>query len=151
PAASRRARPAEVFRMAGRFVPLHALSHFLLNEGVDAPEALLGRAAEAGYSRLGPTHMNSPAGAVGFVRVAGLFSVRPLLGAGLRQRGPRYTCGPPARPRTCGPRRGLSRPVRRPLWPRPRHQDGAVAPFLCHHRPWPPCSACVTLPVEGVV
>jgi DNA polymerase III alpha subunit len=70
--------------LAAPFVSLHTHSHFSLMEGVDAPEALLQRAADLGYDALALTDSNALHGAVAFVEAARRFPVRPILGATAR-------------------------------------------------------------------
>jgi DNA polymerase-3 subunit alpha len=76
---------------SGRFVPLHAYSHYSLLEGVDPPVALLERAAECGYPALALTDVNSLAGAVEFAEAARRAGVRPILGARLRHQSQQAT------------------------------------------------------------
>src|SRR5260370_40819187 len=64
---------------------LHAHSCYSLLEGASGPDALLARAAAAGYRALALTDTNNLLGAVGFVDAAVRYGVRPLLGACLRQ------------------------------------------------------------------
>jgi DNA polymerase III alpha subunit len=66
-----------------RFACVRTHSWYSLPEGVSSPEALLARAAEAGYAALALTDTNSLAGAVEFYEAARGFGVRPLLGATL--------------------------------------------------------------------
>src|SRR5262245_3761933 len=66
-------------------VSLHTHSWYSLLEGVSSPEALLGRAAAAGYTSLALTDTNNLYGAVAFVEQAARHGLRPLLGACLRQ------------------------------------------------------------------
>jgi DNA polymerase III alpha subunit len=69
---------------AAPFVSLHTHSHYSLQEGVDAPEAPLERAAELGYDALALTDSNALHGAVAFAEAARRFPVRPILSACLR-------------------------------------------------------------------
>ena len=72
-------------------VPLHVHSHFSLLEGVDAPDALLARAAICGYSALALTDSNNLYGAVAFTEASRHHGVRPILGACLRHGSQRCT------------------------------------------------------------
>jgi DNA-directed DNA polymerase III PolC len=66
-------------------VSLHTHSWYSLLEGVSSPEALLARAAVAGYSALALTDTNNLYGAVAFKDKATPHDVRPVFGACLRQ------------------------------------------------------------------
>ena len=72
-------------------VPLHVHSHFSLLEGVDAPDALLARAAICGYSALALTDSNNLYGAVAFMEAGRHHGVRPIFGACLRHGSQRCT------------------------------------------------------------
>src|SRR5882672_7231453 len=65
-------------------VSLHTHSWYSLLEGVSSPEALLERAAAAGYDSLALTDTNNLYGATTFVEAARRQGIRPFLGARLR-------------------------------------------------------------------
>jgi len=67
------------------FAVLRAHSWYSLREGVDSPDDLVRRAAQAGVEALALTDVNSLAGAVEFLDAARRYGVRPILGAHLRQ------------------------------------------------------------------
>ena len=67
----------------GRYVPLRVHGHHSLLTGVDAPAALLARAAELGLGALALTDVDTLAGVVDFLRAAAPTSVRPIVGAEL--------------------------------------------------------------------
>ncbi|MCS7167648.1 MAG: DNA polymerase III subunit alpha [Gemmatales bacterium] len=71
--------------MSRRLVALHVHSWYSLLEGVDAPQRLLERAAQCGYSALAFTDTNNLYGAVAIQDLAWQYGVRPIFGACLRQ------------------------------------------------------------------
>jgi DNA-directed DNA polymerase III PolC len=75
----------------GRIVSLRTHSWYSLLEGVSSPQALLERAAEAGYQALALTDCNSLAGTVDFAEAAQRVGVRPILGAHVRLQNQRAT------------------------------------------------------------
>jgi DNA-directed DNA polymerase III PolC len=75
----------------GRMVSLRTHSWYSLLEGVSSPQALLERAAEAGYQALALTDCNSLAGTVEFAEAAQRVGVRPILGAHVRLQNQRAT------------------------------------------------------------
>jgi DNA-directed DNA polymerase III PolC len=74
-----------------RIVSLRTHSWYSLLEGVSSPQALLERAAEAGYQALALTDCNSLAGTVEFAEAAQRVGVRPILGAHVRLQNQRAT------------------------------------------------------------
>ncbi len=67
--------------MAAGYVELHCHSYFSLLDGASAPEALIKRAAELGYTALALTDHDGLYGAVRFWRAATDRGIKPLVGA----------------------------------------------------------------------